>query len=264
MLEPAEDISVAHGFTFKFLIAIVLANAAFEMDAKAVSQETKQSLFPFLMPEDHPIKGALDRMFSSSRVILNLHTLKKAGFDKAKPRKFTKLIVTKHPAFPGYIFKIYLDAQRYRKGFPEYHYWLLRLQGAEKIRREIAERNLEHIFKVPKKWIYRLPKHPLPPEGFLTKSYILVAEDMECYPDEKNKKLWQSDYVVPELLDELHSLLTKVGLRDCAKPDNIPFCRDGRIAFIDTQSFGQKVLYKKLTPFLSESNKNYWKEIIKK
>ena len=83
-----------------------------------------------LLPVTHPIKPTLDFIFSQSRVILNLDTLEQAGFDYSKPRRFTDLIVATHPALPGYIFKLYLDAQRFHKDKPENYFWMLRVQGS--------------------------------------------------------------------------------------------------------------------------------------
>lgn len=257
----AEDSFAGLGSSFKILCALLFVLCALGLEAKPVPSEIAKLVDPYLLPEHHPVKASLDRLFSENRVILNLKNLQKAGFNKVKPRKFTKLIVTKHPDFPGYVFKLYLDAQGFHKDLPEYHYWILRIQGVEKIRQEIAVRGLEHYFKVPKKWIYALPRKPVPPKGYANKHYILVEEDMDILANEENKELWKSDYVTRDLLNELYGILKTVGLHDCAKPDNIPFARDGRIAFIDTQSHGMEVEYKKLNPFLSKENLIYWKTL---
>src|SRR6202022_2352869 len=136
--------------------------------------------------------------------------LRKAGFDQAKPRKFTKLIVTKHFAFPGYIFKLYLDAQRYHKNLPEYHFWILRAEGANKIRRVIRKEGLESLFKVPQKWIYAIPANsPSIPSGYFPKHFILVEEDMNILSSKDNKIFWASSYVTPKLLEGLYSILNK-------------------------------------------------------
>ncbi len=251
---------VERGLIFKILALILIFT--FFLEAEQTSDNVQIAVAPYLLPDNHLIKPALDALFSSSRVILNLDTLEEAGFTKTKPRKFTKLIVTSHPDFPGYIFKLYLDSQRYYKDLPEHHYWILRAKGVKKIRREISARELETLFKTPHKWIYALPQHPRPPEGYYTKQYILVEEDMDLLSDEENKALWASDAVTTEVLDHLFAILNKIGLRDCAKPDNIPFSRDGRIAFIDTQTFGIKnVRYEKLNDYLSKPNQAYWKMI---
>lgn len=217
------------------------------------------ALKPYILRPDHPIKPRLDALFSQMRVTFNLKTLIKAGFAKTYPRKFTNLIVTKHPDIPGYVFKIYLDAQRYYKKRPEYDFWVLRIQGAQKIREAIESYGLQSLFKVPHKWIYILPRQHLP-KGYPNKYCILVEEDMSILSREENKKAWASDRVTPELLNYLWILLKGLGLSDCAKPDNIPFSTDGCIAFIDTETFGdKKVKYKKLIPHLSASNQKHWK-----
>lgn len=231
-------------------------------EEKKPSKEIQESVAPYLMPHDHPIKPFLDRLFSSSRVIFNLKTLEEAGFDRAKQRKFSRLIVTRHSAFRGYIFKLYLDTQRYHKKEPEHHYWILRAKGARQITELINEKGLQAMFKVPRKWIYALPEIPRPSEDYYPKYYILVEEDMDILTDEENRNLWGSEYVSAMLLDNLHYILRALGLQECAMPGNVPFSRDGRVSFVDTQTWGYKeVYYEKLTPFLSESNQAYWKMI---
>lgn len=228
--------------------------------AYADYSETIQYVSPYLLPDDHPVRPKLDRIFSASRVLLNIETMKKAGFINPVPRKYTKLIVTKHPDIKGYIIKAYLDAQRYYKDKPEYYFWIKRASGAEAIREWIEEHYLNHVFKVPKKWIYALPAQPCPPNGYYPKNFILVEEDMNL--DKKNEEKWKSNLVAEELLIQVYSILSDLGLSDCAKPDNIPFCKDGRIAFIDTQSHHQwPVRYEKLTRYLSADMKKFWKRL---
>lgn len=67
-----------------------------------------------------------------------------------------------------------------------------------------------------------------------------------------------------ELLSALYDVLEITGLKDCAKPANIPFSQDGRIAFVDTQSWKEwPVDYNKLTDYLSPDLQVYWKNKIK-
>lgn len=219
---------------------------------------------PHLLPNDHLIRESLDQLFSSDRVILNLKTLEQAGFKKCKPRKFTRLLVTTHPDFPGYIFKLYVDAQKYYKQLPEYEYWLMRIHGAQLIEQEILRLGLQTHFKVPKKWIYNLPEDPAPPEEFLRKNFILVEEDMSLFSDKENAEYWKSDSVTQTYLEGLFIILKNIGLHDCVKIDNIPFSKDGKIAFVDTQTFHEwPVRYKDLTPSLSPNNQSYWKKLIR-
>lgn len=219
---------------------------------------------PYLLPEQHPARVQLDRIFSRTRGILNLKNLERAGFKKKKPRKFTHLIVTTHPSLPGYIFKLYLDSQKYYKKIPEHENWLMRIHGAALIQNEIDMLGFHHFFKVPKKWIYDLPEEPSPPPEFLRKNFILIEEDMALYSDAENINLWQSDFITQEILEGLFIILKNVGLRDCVKIDNIPIAKDGKIAFVDTQSFhAWPVPYKELLERLSLENKSHWKSLIK-
>jgi hypothetical protein len=141
---------------------------------------------PYLLPEDHTLKPLLDAIFSKSRANLSLKTMKKAGFVEAHPRRWTHLIVTTHPDVPGYVFKIYLDAQRYYNGIKEYEQWLKRIKGVHLIRDEIERRGWQDTFKTPKKWIYILPAEPSPPKEFIRKDFILVEEDMNIFDHKKN------------------------------------------------------------------------------
>lgn len=224
----------------------------------------RDDLQPYLLPDNHPAKPILDTLFSSTRVLKNLKSLEQAGFRKSKPRKFTHLIVTSHPALPGYIFKIYLDSQRFHSGEAEYEQWKLRINGANLIRQEILNRGFSSTMKVPQKWIYLLPDLPQPNGDYYPKYTVLFEEDMDLISSDENKKHWGSHQISAEFLTDVFHLLKDLGLEDCAKPDNIPFSHDGRIAFIDTQSYGKKrVLFKKMTKYLSEENQAIWKALIK-
>lgn len=242
-----------------FCLAGLVAGSLF---ASKPTAEELRTYAPFLLPADHPIKPTLDAIFSEARATLNLETLQEAGFAKSYPRKFTKLVVTKHPAMPGYIFKLFLDAQRYPKNVPEYQSMFRRIQGASLLRRLIAEHGLEDHFKVPQKWLYRLPKTHMPAQGYETKYYILVEEDMQILSDKENKAYWASEAVPYEYLDEVYFLVEEGGFADCLKPDNIPFSQDGRIAFIDTETFGaKKINRRRLERYLSKSRQEYWKAL---
>ncbi len=212
------------------------------------------------------MKAKLDKIFTKKkRVLLSTKTLKKAGFLNPKARKFTRLIVVKHEEIPGFVFKIYLDSQRYYKDVPEYNLWIQRIKGVARIRQVIKQYQLEEYFKTPTKWIYLVPERPAPPEDFLAKVTILVEEDMNLLSAKANAERWKSDLVSKPLLDGLYKILKLVGLKDCCKIDNIPFSTDGRVAFIDTQTYGETAIpYKVVGKALSDENKRYWKHIIGK
>lgn len=229
-----------------------------------VSDEVWMEVRDFLMPKNHPIKKQLDQIFSRSRALCDKESMKLAGFYPAKPQHHTKIIVTTHPELTGYVIKAYLDDQEYHSNKPEHYFWIKRSKGARLIREFITTQKYENYFKVPKKWIYLLPDEPSPPSNYLRKMFILVEEDMELVDKKTNKKLWGSECVTEELLTALFTITTELGLFDCTKPDNCPFSIDGKVAFIDTQSYHKRhVKYHKLTPYLSPPMQIYWQELIK-
>ena len=129
----------------------------------------------------------------------------------------------------------------------------------------IKENGWQNIFKVPHKWIYALPEFPKSPEHYLQKNFILVEEDMDLCPHEENKIAWSSSKVDKHILRNLFILIDEIGLLDCTKIHNIPFSNDGRIAFIDTQTYHKwPIDYSYLTSYLSPDMKPYWKKITNK
>jgi len=228
-----------------------------------VSNKVWNQVYDLQIPTNHPVKTILDTIFSTSRALCDLQSMEAAGFEPAIPQHHTQIIVTKHPALKGYVIKAYLDVQEYHSGKPEHYFWVKRIKGAQLIKQSIKDHHYEHLLKVPQKWIYLLPDEPSPPPGYLRKMFILVAEDMNIYDAQTNEALWGSSLVTKELLKALYTVITKLGLFDCAKPANCPISSDGRIAFVDTQSYHAKhVKYQKLTPYLSPEMKRYWLKLI--
>ncbi len=224
-----------------------------------LSQQELQSLTPHEMPANHPVRLRLDKLFQKSRFIRNVESLEKAGFDYAGPRKHTGLIVATHLKTPGYIYKIYTDVQEFYKGVPEYQLWLMRIEGVRRINEYVQQHNLNHLFKAPQKWIYIIPESAPKADNYYPKFTILVEERMDILSDKKNLDMWKGKGISKPFLNELYQLITQLGLRDCAKPDNIPFCKDRRVAFIDTQTFDENpVSYYRLTRNLNADNRKYW------
>ena len=123
-----------------------------------IPEDDWQKAYPFLMREDFEIKHQLDAIFDSGRVTLNSHSLKKAGFTTGDHQKYSLIVVTRHKSFPGYIFKLYLDDEKYKPEGRARYLLTRRALGASLIQRFIDEHDLSHIFQVPKKWIYLLPE----------------------------------------------------------------------------------------------------------
>lgn len=222
-----------------------------------IPQELREELTPYLLPEEHPIKEKLDRLFSSMRVTQSEKQFEKAGFGKPMLRDPTNIIVGEHPDFEGFLFKVYLDTQ---PSLEEWVLWRLRIEGALAIQECINRHRFEH-FIVPNKWIYCLPPDPSPPEKerFNRKNFILIVEKINLLPGNKMKRAFKRN-ITPEFLQELYTLMSEEGLIDSVFPSNIPFTVDGKIAFIDTEHRypGREVPYEKLLPYLSKKMQREW------
>jgi hypothetical protein len=219
-----------------------------------VPLEVWEELEPYFLPAHHPIKSKLDRLFKSERVIASKESFESAGFAKVHLRQPTNIVVGKHPRLEGYLIKAYLDNQPLHG---EWQNWLRRIHGAQAIRANLRKHHFKQ-FKVPHKWIY-----PVPFQSHLSSSakhFILVVEDMRILSAADNLKAYRKK-MTPELLDALYVILTEEGLIDSVYPDNIPFTKDGHIAFIDTEHHHVwPIKYDRLTPFLSKSMQNYWQK----
>lgn len=214
---------------------------------------------PYFMPKNHSIKPELDKLFSR-RITSDLKTLKKAGFKCKKLRHWNNAVVAKHSKFKGYIFKIYLDDQ---PGVWEAGNWIGRIQGAAAIREVLRKHKYQKKFKVPHKWIYPLPEDDVVVTNGTKKFFILVAEDMEILDDLYNENFWNHPMLSFSLLEALFTILDEAGLYDSVYIDNIPICRDGKIAFIDTEHYHKwPVPFHKLSHFLSSEQREYWETLV--
>lgn len=243
-----------HRFFFLLVCSFFSLLGGYQRPAE-VEERVWNKLESLFLPEDHPIKENLDAIFSKGRPTFDEKSMRKAGFAGVHVRHYTKLVACKHPLLPGFLVKTFLDT--IEKNQPEHHYWMKRIAGANVIRNYITAHELDHFFKVPQKWIY-----PLPPSGN-DRNFVLIVEDMGILNEQDNEMRWGSDHVSQELLEELFHLVTELGFWDCTKPENIPFCQDGKVAFVDTENrYSQKVRYHKLTPLLNPGNREFWKCLI--
>ncbi len=226
-----------------------------------VPLEIWQKLEPFFLPANHPIKAKLDRIFHSQRVTLSKETFEEAGFGKVKERKPTNIFVGNHPELKGFIIKVYLDTQPALK---EWENWIDRIQGAKAIRDFIQQRGYTKLFKVPQKWIYPLPIWPSPPNNSLynRKNFILIVEDMDILDHKDCLHAYKTE-VTPEILDALFLNLKEVGLLDSTHAANVPFTKDGRMAFIDTEHHHKwPVPYFGIKCYFSNPMQAYWQKLI--
>lgn len=229
-----------------------------------ISKKEKSAIKPYLLPDSHPIKPILDSLFSASRVTLNSTTLRNAGFTILHSRKRSFIKVVNHPLMPGYLFKLYLDDElRLKHGRQGWKWFSYRCQGARTIAKLIKKEKIKH-FTVAKKWIYALPAEPAMPAlpGHSRKNCILVAEDMQLVSKEENLAIWKNGITKKHLV-ELYDIISYAPGRSY-RPDNIPYTKNGKFAFIDTEYPDHKPDYNSIRPYLSPDMLSYWDQLVKK
>ena len=218
---------------------------------------------PYFLPENHPTRRILDRIFSGTRAIDNEKTLKNAGFLTPKQNeKF--LVVSQHPRLKGYIIKAFLDIFPH----PEWGNFIRRITGAEHLRNYVTQTGKEAYLKVPKKWLYPLPISPAPStaDGRCPKFFILIEQDMGLLSMDGNIHYWKRN-MQPQMLNVLYHTLVDNWLIDSVYIDNIPISYDKRIAFVDTEHVNipkdeYPLRLHLLLRNLSKENQAYWNTLI--
>lgn len=242
---------------FIFIALTPLINALEHVERACpinVSPDVWQMLNSYFLPDDHPIRKKLDMVCSSTDLLENEESLKKAGFKMTGAKGYSKTMILKHNKLKKYLIKAFTDDQ---PQVVDWEIWVRRIDGASVIRSAIDRLGFQKIFKVPQKWIYQVTRSG---ENFDQKNFILVVEDMEIYDQRGNRIMWaNAGYASKEKLNALYILLKEVGLKDSIYIDNIPFSLDEKIAFVDTEHFHKwPVQYQRLTPVLSKKMQDYW------
>jgi hypothetical protein len=207
------------------------------------------------LSNEHPVKYALDQIFSSSRACGSKEALIDAGFEiKAGPHR--GMIVAGHPEIPGYLIKTYTDD--YHEVVKELPKWKLRIKGSLLYRSEIEDMP---EFKCPRKWIYVLPETPRAArkDRRSRRKYVLVVEDMDIEDWQTNLHYWKSRFT-EEILTDLYRVMINLSLHDVS-PSNLVFCKDGRIAFVDTKFYNGQMRLWLFRQYLSQEMRQFWDEL---
>lgn len=225
-----------------------------------VSEAVWDAVKPYLLPSNHPVKKKLDKIFTASRVTAHERSVKAAGFTSPYHRPQSRMVVSRHKDLPGYLVKMFTDDQR---SVADYTLMLHRIKGARSIQRSIEKHGYEHLFKVPKKWIYPLPAEPVPLIAKYRKNFIIVVEDANILPRKDNYRKWKSSAMSRERMKALYVVMKEQGLKDSVFPFNLPFSEDGKIAFIDTEyHHSWPVHFNRLTSYFPSNQRNFWKQMI--
>ena len=212
-----------------------------------------------LLPLSHPMKPILDEIFSFSRVTKNLDTLQQAGFKILRLQASSFIVIAEHPRVKGYLFKIYPDSERRtRYDKPSWRWLLDRCIGAKRIRKIIAKNKIKH-FTVPDKWIYPLP--PFPTQG-VQHVVVLIAKKMHLVSGQETREAWMTQ-VTTQHLDELYTIL-KHGCGSNYLSGNIPYTKEGKFTFIDTEYPKRSITLSKIKPYIAPELHPYWDHLIGK
>jgi hypothetical protein len=210
---------------------------------------------PYLLPETHPMKKQLDRLFSTPDCIQDGLEFYKLGFQFPPQDNPLRVTVARHPSLKGYVIKVFLDTHPSKQ---EWKHFIKRIQGADLIRQTIDEKQYQASFKVPRKWLYFIPGKAETLTGHL---FLLIAEDMKLVDFDENYNIWKNQ-VTYEQVYMTWDLIESLGLFDSVYIDNIPFSKDRRIAFIDTEHYLRwPVNYEKFNKYLSGGKKQLWKKL---
>ena len=227
-----------------------------------ISTTIKKRMRPYLIPNNHPMKPVLDKLFSQ-RVTVSMEALLEHGFNIIDKRERSHVCVVSHPELQDHLLKLHFDYDSRRKrGKPSWYWLVQRCIGAQKIQKIIREYKVKH-FICANKWIYPLPAHPSPPKNskYIRHLAVLCCTDMKLIPSEQNYYAW-SHNITHEILDELYLLVTR-GKGSSYRPDNIWFNHDGLICFIDTEYPDKGPDFESIKRFLNPKMLSYWEKIIK-
>jgi hypothetical protein len=227
-----------------------------------IEDKVWQKVVEHMLPIDHPIKIALDRIFCVKRPTASTEKMIESGF-QILPLRNKRKVVAKHPWIKGYLIKTYLDSHCLAS--TDWKIWLHRVLGAKHIQASLDKYGYNHLMKVPKKWLYLLPKgaDPNPVLEGETRNFILVVEDMKPLKNEKNEKEFKK--ITKERLNALYVILRDNLLHDSIYIHNIPFCKDGKIAFIDLEHYNsnsRRVRFERLTKYFSPEMQEHWQHLI--
>ncbi|MGZ3733228.1 MAG: hypothetical protein ACXU9U_05775, partial [Parachlamydiaceae bacterium] len=224
-----------------------------------ITPEIWKEVFPYLIVEEHPAKYFLDQLFAESRFIESVESLEKAGFEIIFRQLNQGIYVVKHRKLPNYLLKLYLDSSPRT----EWPLWVLRAKGARTIQKLIDKYFYSHCMKVPEKWIYPISKEkrPLSDDKTYPKDFLLVVTDMRLASPQSNLIRYKESMTYARLR-ALYTMITEGGLSD-SHTDNIPFSKDGKMAFIDTEYVNTWPVHLDwLTKYFSQVNTQYWNALI--
>lgn len=174
-----------------------------------------------------PLSLDLKALFRDRDMFDSTDTWRAAGWKLVRASTHPlKLMVAKHKAAEGYLFKKYSNWVPLDEQLKKYQ---RRLECARMLRSFFQQRNFKHLL-VPQKWLYELPKR------FARKlpAYVVIVEELPVFDRESFESEDRHRDIDTDVLRELCAVFFEFqGLDFTAK--NMPFTRKGQVAFIDTE-----------------------------
>jgi hypothetical protein len=196
-----------------------------------------------------PIVSLVQELFTDPKMFRSFGRFQDAGFSLVDHPPY-KCMVGRHKRARGYLFKKFSDERAADEQLSNYMH---RVEGAALIRSFIEERGFSRV-TVPRKWLYELPT------AFPAR-YLVIVEALDIRPRLESQLSYAS--IGKTQMHELATVLYYFrGLSSTAS--NLPFTKDGQIAFIDTERWHHdKDFLRKIEVFLSPDRRKQAKEIYK-
>lgn len=177
----------------------------------------------YILPEDHFLQKPLATIFQDPEIVASRKTLEQAGFQLLS-HDHRGMAVGRHPLLKGHLIKIFCNDVPHALQVQNY---VSRIEGARNLQAYIDKHALQHIV-TPKKWLYPIN------ENSFGITCVLVVEEIDIVSSSETRQLYAR--IDPEVLQELCMVLKRFrGLDSVTK--NMPFTRDGKIAFVDTEKW---------------------------
>ena len=190
-----------------------------------------------------PASINLEKLFRKSSMFDSIRAWREAGFEIIRESE-EKILVASHKGADGYLFKKYGsdNPRSYNEQLEKYQ---SRIAGARLLREHLEANQIDRIV-VPRKWLCALPDKFDVRRG--KPSYIVVVERYDILDRDKSKRRYRE--IDKDLLRDLCTILFKFRGLDFT-PRNVPFTRDHKIAYIDTE-------YLKLNTRKPRSRRRYY------
>lgn len=171
----------------------------------------------------------LAKLFVDPKMFDSRDKFRAAGFKVFERSNDDKIMVASHEDAKGYLFKKY-SASTSMEAQLENHE--KRVKGARKVQELIEADHLEHVV-VPQKYLHELPRE------FSRKgpSHVLIVERLSLMSTDDSKKQYRR--ISEDVLRDLCTVFFSFPGLDSVV-DNVPFTKDGKIAFIDTEHWERR------------------------